>query len=462
MPAPYRRILFWTFLLFFFVTAPLLILYTAGYRYNWQRGKIQETGVLTLDYKPTDATLTLNNEVRNKKPPFRIPGLIPGRYVITIAKEGYYTWEKRLWIEPSKTTFAQHMILWKKDVQPTLVQNENPLLVVLSPNKKTMALVMPSTPTTITLFDTQSNIRTLLSLPQKNTEGIRALTWSPNSRRLFIEGTRGQQFVSGVTGDEAMPIALQRFVPQTLEQVTWNTSDDDHLYGYRHASAPRTGYELVEIDLFRGAVHGSATTFPKKTSYMVEDDLLYRVENDALFIVPFLPSRALERRLPLPSPVITHARFLSGGPDGMLTLFDPDQKRILLIDKETRTLYPIQETIDDVRDAVWSPRGNRLVWSTGKALWLLDLEQSTRELVVTENKKIQDVAWDPENEYLFYTNGETVDAVEVDNRDERNRVTLSTIKGQHQLFVGSNGETLWTLGELNSKKGLLALTVSAR
>ena len=115
MQTHHRKFIFLAFVTLFAVTAPLLILYTAGYRYNWQRGKLQETGVLLLNYHPTDATVTVQDTLSAAKAPARFTGLTPGRYTIRITKEGYTPWEKRLWIEPSKTTFAQHMILWGKN-----------------------------------------------------------------------------------------------------------------------------------------------------------------------------------------------------------------------------------------------------------------------------------------------------------------------------------------------------------
>ncbi|MDO8581651.1 MAG: PEGA domain-containing protein [bacterium] len=461
MPRTYRRYIFFTFLGVFALTAPLLILYTAGYRYNWERGKIQETGVLLTNYRPTTALLQLNNVVGAKKAPARFSGLIPGRYTITIEKEGYYPWQKRLWVEPSKTTFAEHMILWKKDSAPERVSLDAPSLSVQSPNKKYITLITKKNPATVALFDTRTKkIVDTITPPQKKSATITNILWSPNGRRLFIESANSEQFIATIETEHGSPIALTKFSTERLLRVTWNTDDDDRLYGYTRAAPLKPGYQLLEIDLFRGATQtASVGVLPNITPYFVEDDLFYRVEQGVLSITSFAASKqALERRLALPDAPTNKVTFLSNGPDTMITLFDQEHKRILLIDKGTATLYPIQETIDGVVDALWSPQKNRLLWNTGKTLALLDLEQSTREVIVEETKKIHAMAWDPENEYVFYAAGDTVTVTEIDDRDARNRVPLITIPELQGIMVSTIGNTLFAQG----RDGISPYTITDR
>ncbi len=464
MPATYRRAIFWIFIALFFITAPLLILYTIGYRYNWERGKLQETGVAVLDYRPNDSVLTINTKKQSGNPPMRFPGLTPGRYTFTLHKDGYTDWTKRLWIEPSKTTFAQHMILWKTGSAATAVSEDTSRIVIASPNQKRIAFVEKKNPARIQFINTrtQKNEATT-SIPLSPKSEITTLVWSARGKRLFVEGSAGEQFTIDMESGTPTALPLSRIIPERLENVAWNNADDDRLYGYRRTKQPQGGYELVEIDLFRGATQSASVPFAQKAPYRVEDDLLYRIDNGALVITEFITSRrALERRLALPDAPTTNVTFLQNGPDGVITLFDAAHKRLLLIDKETKTLYPIQETIDGVVTAAWSPLKNRLAWSTGKELWLLDLEQSTREIMLEEKEKIQDIAWDPGNEYVFYGAGDAVHVIEIDNRDGRNRATVATVPGRKGLIVGSDGTTIWMTGASEGKIRLLSFTVTER
>lgn len=461
MPRIYRRYIFFLFLGVFALTAPLLILYTAGYRYNWERRKIQETGVLLTNYRPTDALLQLNNIMHTKKAPVRFAGLIPGRYTIAIEKEGYHTWQKRIWVEPSKTTFAEHMILWKKNIVPERIINDALTIAAPSSNKKYIAFVTKNDSTRIALFDTRTKkIVETVAPSLKKLSAITTLLWSPNARRLFIESENGEQFIATIGGEQSALAPLAPLSGERLLRVTWNTDDDDRLYGYRRSAPLKQGYELLEVDFFRGATQtASVGVLPNAFPYFVEDDLFYRVEKGVLSITSFITSKqALERRLALPDAPTNKVTVIADGPDNIITLFDEEHKRLLLIDKGTATLYPIQETIDGVISAVWSPQKNRLLWNTGKTLGLLDLERSAREIIVEEDKKIHAMAWNPENEYIFYGAGDAVTVTEIDNRDVRNRVTLTTIKDSKGMTVDQTGNMLF----VQERNGFSSLSITDR
>lgn len=460
----YRKFFFFAFIALFVIIAPLLILYTAGYRYNFEHRKIQETGVLLVTYRPSDAILRLNGEIRSTASPARITGLVPGRYTITVTKDGHQPWEKKLWIEASQTTFAQHIVLWKTGDGPFLITEEPALLAVPSPDATLLAVVTTSAPRRITLLDTATRQPSeTLTIPGATPTRITALQWSPRGRRLLITTNEKNKFIATIGNSATTPVALTTFTPTPLTRVQWNANDDDRLYGYTRSST-KVGYTLTELDLFRGATQTAAVpAMPKPLPYHVQDEILYRVEGDVLVINSFSAGRrALERRLALPEAPARDARFLPDGPESLLTLFDSAHKRLLLIDRNTRTLYPIQETIEEVRNAAWSPKKNRLIWNTSTTIGLLDLERSAREVLVEGIKKIQDIAWDPENEYVFYTVGENIRVREIDNRDTRNDAELAVIPKRKGLLVSHDGKRLYTNGWYNEKEQLLALTIADR
>ena len=59
-PPFHRRILPWIFTIIFFVAAPALVFYTAGYRWNPKKEKIERNGTLIIDSTPADARVYLN------------------------------------------------------------------------------------------------------------------------------------------------------------------------------------------------------------------------------------------------------------------------------------------------------------------------------------------------------------------------------------------------------------------
>ena len=145
-----RRTIYILFIVIFLIAAPLVVLYSEGYRYNLKRGKIQKTGILIISSLPKKADIYLNGKVViGDQTPARLEKLLPADYEIKIAKEGYYDWTKKLQIFENSTTFAEEVILWKNnwptqlasyDIIDWLASPDNQKSVFLTQNRKIMAL----------------------------------------------------------------------------------------------------------------------------------------------------------------------------------------------------------------------------------------------------------------------------------------------------------------------------------
>jgi len=64
---PLRFWLLIFFILAFIIIAPSLILYTVGYRYDWQHGIAKQTGALSVDISPKTGEVYLDNIKLKKK-----------------------------------------------------------------------------------------------------------------------------------------------------------------------------------------------------------------------------------------------------------------------------------------------------------------------------------------------------------------------------------------------------------
>lgn len=108
----------------FFSISPLVLLYTAGYRFDFKTRQFQKTGVISVDIEPRDATVMLNDVVINKRMPLRLANRAPGRYTLTISKAGYHTLKKDIDVESKQTTYVRDIPLFK-DSLPTRVFAEH-------------------------------------------------------------------------------------------------------------------------------------------------------------------------------------------------------------------------------------------------------------------------------------------------------------------------------------------------
>jgi hypothetical protein len=129
MPPKIRRILFYSFVVIFFVSAGLVLFFESGYRYHFAKRKIEKTGQLVVLAQPRDAKLFFNGqELRTGWTPglsignqreIRLEYVLSGMYDIVLAKENYYDWSTRVTIEQGRTTLISDALLIKKP-QPAI------------------------------------------------------------------------------------------------------------------------------------------------------------------------------------------------------------------------------------------------------------------------------------------------------------------------------------------------------
>ncbi|OIO18300.1 MAG: hypothetical protein COY69_02840 [Candidatus Magasanikbacteria bacterium CG_4_10_14_0_8_um_filter_32_14] len=123
----------------FFVISPLLIAYSSGYRYDFVKHKIKQTGVLNIDILPKEAQVFLNGTELIQKIPFNL-SLYPDTYLLTIKKDGYKTWEKNISINSKQTTYINYFSLLKDNIA-TFTELSNVQNIIGSNNSDNILLV---------------------------------------------------------------------------------------------------------------------------------------------------------------------------------------------------------------------------------------------------------------------------------------------------------------------------------
>ncbi len=109
-----RRLIFYILALLFLVVTPLLLAYTAGYRWSFTQKRLVTTGALSVETYPDNASIQIGMRNYAEHTPALISNLLPGTYDITISKTGYYPWHKNLTVQNGKTTFAHEIVLFKQ------------------------------------------------------------------------------------------------------------------------------------------------------------------------------------------------------------------------------------------------------------------------------------------------------------------------------------------------------------
>jgi hypothetical protein len=177
---PVRIIIMLFLILSFFIISPLIILYTAGYRYDIGSGIVRETGVLSLDVGPKDVDVFLDDVYINKAMPVRLTNLIPSTYHLSIEKEHYHSWEKDIVIESKQTTYIRNISLFQNTTPNGFLQTETSFAnMVASPDAQFVIITtQKDNEQQVFLSDTQdgSARHNIISVPSTVTIDT---DWSP-------------------------------------------------------------------------------------------------------------------------------------------------------------------------------------------------------------------------------------------------------------------------------------------
>ena len=107
-----RAITFYAAVILFFVTLPILLSYSLGYKIDYRKFKIYKTGIIYVNTRPSGASVYLNGKLNKNLTPAQIENLEPGRYDVVVKLENYYPWEGELIVRPNMVTKADRIELF--------------------------------------------------------------------------------------------------------------------------------------------------------------------------------------------------------------------------------------------------------------------------------------------------------------------------------------------------------------
>ncbi|MEK7129988.1 MAG: PEGA domain-containing protein, partial [Patescibacteria group bacterium] len=170
----------------------VVILTAKGYRPNFEDKTVDITGILVATSDPDGASVFIDGKLKTATN--TTANLKPGKYLIKIAKDGYYDWEKQVEIKKEEV-FKTNVFLFPRaaDLRPiTLNGASNP---VLSPDESRIAFTVASASATATGIYTLSmsgvpvinnvNIRQIFRDNGLALSKVEGLIWSADDTQLI-------------------------------------------------------------------------------------------------------------------------------------------------------------------------------------------------------------------------------------------------------------------------------------
>jgi PEGA domain len=105
MTKKYRYSLLAFGFIFFLIAAPLIVLYVKGVGYNFGSKTFVQTGILAVRSDPSDPAIFLDGK-QKRQGQGDLTFLLPGSYELTLKKDGYNDWTKRMTVQAGQVTWA--------------------------------------------------------------------------------------------------------------------------------------------------------------------------------------------------------------------------------------------------------------------------------------------------------------------------------------------------------------------
>ena len=216
---PVRRAVMVTLWVAFFIICPSIILYTAGYRYDFKTHQIKQTGVLSVDVEPRDVTVMLNNIQIEKQIPIRLANRAPGTYALKIERPGYKTWERDIVIESNNTTYIKGIILIKDALPIRILDSTENIVSVHGHNDTLLILKKINEFYELHALNTLNNVDTLIyRTPNTEMPIIEVSPYTPLAYSRLHSRDRDTLYLISLTNPENTTITSIN----KKTKLTWN------------------------------------------------------------------------------------------------------------------------------------------------------------------------------------------------------------------------------------------------
>ncbi|MBU4453128.1 PEGA domain-containing protein [Patescibacteria group bacterium] len=439
MPIYIRRVIFWIFVLIFFISAPALVLYTAGYRYSLSSGVVTRTGVLSITTNPRGAEIYLDGESTGIKSPDVINRVMPGTYTIELRKDGYRPWTGQVDIKSGQATTLQGIYLFLDQDANLLFDKETSSLAV-DPLGDTIAYtIIEGGWQELWMYQLEKNIHMLLNQTMDAGENETQLTWSANGSYLSVYDPTTSTVALYNKDAVKLPIPIE----DEILAVSWHPSADQLLL-------LTTQYGITQLDVQTMATHIFSQT--DDTSVLLDASILRITQGTTYTEVAQYVNGEKETLALLPKSSYNiqqrdGAYLILSDSIGQIYLIEIHQDQPILLQKEA-TAYD------------WNKNADMLVFTNGYELSVYDAKTHSTELITRQSTKINSVAWHPSANIVFVQDS-ALNAYEIyaiaNQRFVTNLLNNTDIK---ELWVSKNGNNIYFYGQQNGAYGVYQLKLA--
>ncbi len=436
----FRRIIFYTFLAFYLVLCPLLLLYASGYIIDPLTREVERTGLIYLSTVPSGANIYLEQSRFVHKTPVTLDKLRPGSYRVMLDRPGYRTWSEMVTIEPGKATVLDKVLLIPRDLQPQTVAPGVFKQISPLPGTDFLLVARDTDLDSFQLYNIKNDKTVPLVDPSASHHGFPVISifHEDDGRAMVIYGgglwERRYLFVN-FKGDKPVLTDITRLFSKDPLLIKWDPLDTNQIFAVYADSIDR-------IDITRSAVYPKDIESVKGCGFhnnrvylMTADNHFLKYAHDKSKADPFLDESRFDPTV-LKKNVFYHIAV-------------PDENFVFLLGEDGRLLSnnpPYEIESSGVAGMKLSERTKSLMYWTSSQITVAQLaeEVDVKALTMTKvfrgGQDIRQCFWALDASHIVCNDSDKVFLVEFEPLGvERSEFITSVKKGSSVFYTNETG-----------------------
>jgi len=401
----------------FFVIAPILVAYSMGYRFDFEKDNIVATGGIYVRTFPAADKITIDSKISQKPGLFSnwifTQSLLPKKHTILVEKAGYYDYSKTLPVEENQVAKIENVLLIKKSITFTDLVNNVDYFSIAPNNQNIITASSGAKSTNFSYFSSASPTQTeTFSVAVSGTAPT--IAWSGDSSNALIKiiganNTFYYLFITAQVTPLIKPTAMRlSYLDKTAEEIAFDPQNPKIIFYIKNNilySTNGTAPLAIIKNVVSYKISGSTITWMSTKGVLESSDLSGKLINNlSLTNFEVDPAKTYEISQ------ISQNTFLK------------ENSALYELNQNTKKFTAFAVPMSDYK-VLPSPDGKNLLYcGTGKIYLYPHATEKFTPLY--SGSQISNCEW-LNNDYIIFSDADKIIISEIDYRGNINTITLA-------------------------------------
>jgi hypothetical protein len=452
-----RKIIFWTLVCLFFISATYIVFYARGYRFNFQRWVFVYSGSITIKSNPQKVDVDIDGKIFTSKKlnrinsSYGISGLIPDDYLLTVKAEGFKDWSKKVDVHSGLSTEFWNVLLVKNEYEKTAYDCAKIKKFFISPKSGRLIFVADvAGGFSAKILDIENNtIENNFTFARWNfvdDAKKENIEWSPKEDYLSVPVQKNSggkieyaYFILNPSGNEQFNLNDFLAKPE-ISHVRWDPADKRYLFFLSAGTLYRANIEQKE-DITLIAENVSSFDLSKTGVYFLEmpNQLVFKKELDG-------QSEKTQITQNFPGTNNSESEMFVVYDDARIAFLNKEGDLVIFNDGASGKFF--NKLAENVVGFQFSDDGKKLLYWTKNEISVHFLRDWGVQPFRSENEtanitryagEIRNIQWfNADYEHIIFSIDSKIKIIELDPRDQRNCADLQETTKSNPFLIYNN------------------------